>query len=73
MSKKWIVHGTEYMERQVEVQVNAPTEELAIIAADNITLARARRSKNTIGSFSVDWAECIGEEKSRFEGITSPS
>ena len=73
MSKKWIVYGTEFIERDVEVRVNAPTEELAIQAADDITSARARRSKNTKGYFSVDWAECVGEEKSRFEGITSPS
>jgi len=73
MSKKWIVHGTEFIEREVQVRVNAPTEELAIQAADDITTARARRSKNTKGHLAVDWAECIGEEKSRFEGLTSPS
>lgn len=72
MSKKWIIHGTEFIEREVQVRVNAPTEELAIKAAEDITTARARRSKGT-GHFAVDWAECVGEERSRFEGLTSPS
>ncbi len=72
MSKKWIIHGTEFIQRDVQFRVNAPTEELAIEAADDITTARARRSKGT-GHLAVDWAECVGEEKSKFEGLTSPS
>jgi hypothetical protein len=66
MSKKWIVHGTEYYEKDIEVKVNAPTEELAIRAAEDIVSAKARRNKAS-GSFAVDWAELVGLENSRFD------
>ena len=66
MSRKWIVYGTEYYEKNIEVKVNAPSEELAIRAAEDIVSARARRNKAN-GSLSVDWAELVGLENSRFD------
>jgi|TARA_B110001454_G_scaffold204873_1_gene214010 hypothetical protein len=66
MSKKWIVHGTEYYEKDTQFKVNAPTEELAIVAAEAIVSAKARRDKKR-GSFSLDWAELIDLENSRFD------
>ena len=66
MSKKWIIHGTEYYEKDIQFTVNAPTEDLAIQAAEDIVSAKARRDKAS-GSFSVDWAEHVGMEFSRFD------
>ena len=66
MSKKWIIHGTEYYEKDTQFKVNAPTEELAIVAAEAIVSAKARRDKKR-GSFSLDWAELVYLENSRFD------
>jgi hypothetical protein len=66
MSKKWIIHGTEYYEKDIQFTVNAPTEDLAIQAAEDIVSAKARRNKSS-GHFAVDVAELIDLENSRFD------
>ena len=66
MSKKWIIHGTEYYHRDVEITVNAPTEDLAIRAAEDIVSAKARRNKSN-GDLATDWVELIELENSRFD------
>ena len=44
MSKTYIVHGTQYFQREVQLQINAPNMQQAEIRADEITKGRGTRT-----------------------------
>ena len=44
MSKTYIVHGTQYFEKEVQLQINAPNMEQAEIRAGEITKGKSTQS-----------------------------
>jgi hypothetical protein len=63
MSKTYIVHGTQYFERPIQLTINAPTENLAEIRADEMTKGSGMRMSMNNSTFSTDFIECIDEEQ----------
>ena len=62
MAKKYIVHGTQYFEKNVQLQINAPNEQQAEIRAEEITKGSGTRAGMGSSSFSIDFMECVSEE-----------
>ena len=62
MSKTFIMHGTQYFERPIELTINAPDEAQAEIRADEMTKGSGRRMSMESSSISIDFFEIVGEE-----------
>jgi hypothetical protein len=61
MSKTYIVHGTQYFQREVQLQINAPNMQQAEIRADEITKGRGTRTGMS-STFSMDFMEEVDKE-----------
>ena len=61
MSKTYIVHGTQYFQREVQLQINAPNMQQAEIRAEEITKGRGTRTGMS-SSFSMDFMEEVDKE-----------
>ena len=62
MSKTYIVHGTQYFEKAVQLQINAPNMEQAEIRASEITKGKGTQSEMDHSSFSMDFMEQVNKE-----------
>ena len=62
MANKYIVHGTQFFSKDVQLTVNAPTEEEAIIRAYEITKGAETRMRASTSSFQEDWVEFVEKE-----------
>ena len=62
MASKYIVHGTQFFSKEVQLTVNAPNEEEAIIKAEEITKGAGTRMRASTASFAEDLVEKIGDE-----------
>ena len=62
MSKTYIVHGTQYFQREVQLQINAPNMQQAEIRAEEITKGRGTRTGMDNSSFSMDFMEEVDKE-----------
>ena len=62
MSKTYIVHGTQYFQREVQLQINSPNMQQAEIRADEITKGRGTRTSMDSSSFSMDFMEQVDKE-----------
>jgi hypothetical protein len=63
MSKTYIVHGTQYFERPIQLTINAPNKQLAEIRTNEMTKGSGIRMRMDSSSFSTDFMECINEEQ----------
>ena len=61
MAKTYIVHGTQYFQREVQLQINAPNMQQAEIRADEITKGRGTRTGMS-STFSMDFMEEVDKE-----------
>ena len=61
MSKTYIVHGTQYFQREVQLQINAPNMQQAEIRADEITKGRGTRTGMS-STVSMDFMEEVDKE-----------
>tara|TARA_Y100001951_G_scaffold86796_1_gene77387 strand:+ start:205 stop:471 length:267 start_codon:yes stop_codon:yes gene_type:complete len=62
MANTYIVHGTQYFEKEVQLQINAPNMEQAEIRAYEITKGRGTRTGMGSCSFSMDFMEQVNKE-----------
>ena len=62
MAKTYIVHGTQYFQKDVQLQINAPNMQQAEIRADEITKGRGTRDGMSGSSFSMDFMEEVDKE-----------
>ena len=62
MASKYIVHGTQFFSKDVQLTVNAPNEEEAIIKAEEITKGAGTRMRASTTSFAEDLVEKICDE-----------
>ena len=62
MANTYIVHGTQYFEKEVQLQINAPNMEQAEIRAGEITKGRSTQSGMDHSSFSMDFMEQVNKE-----------
>ena len=61
MAKTYIVHGTQYFQKDVQLQINAPNMQQAEIRADEITKGRGTRTGMS-STFSMDFMEEVDKE-----------
>ena len=61
MAKTYIVHGTQYFQKDVQLQINAPNMQQAEIRAEEITKGRGTRTGMS-SSFSMDFMEEVDKE-----------
>ena len=62
MAKTYIVHGTQYFQKDVQLQINAPNMQQAEIRANEITKGRGTRNGMGSSSFSMDFMEEVDKE-----------
>ena len=62
MAKKYIIHGTQYFSKDVQLTVNAPNEQEAEIRAEEITKGAGTRMRATSTSFALDFVEYVEVE-----------
>ena len=62
MANTYIVHGTQYFQKDVQLQINAPNMQQAEIRADEITKGRGTRTGMDSSSFSMDFMEQVDKE-----------
>ena len=62
MSKTYIVHGTQYFEKAVQLQINAPNMQQAEIRASEITKGKGTQSEMDHSSFSMDFMEQVNKK-----------
>ena len=62
MSNKYLVHGTQYFEREVQLQINAPNIAQAEIRAEEITKGRGTQAGMDRSRFSMDFMEQVNKE-----------
>lgn len=62
MAKTYIVHGTQYFQKDVQLQINAPNMQQAEIRAEEITKGRGTRTGMHSSSFSMDFMEQVDKE-----------
>ena len=62
MSKTYIVHGTQYFQKDVQLQINAPNMEQAEIRAGEITKGRGTQAGMGSTHFSLDFMEEVNKE-----------
>ena len=61
MANTYIVHGTQYFQKDVQLQINAPNMEQAEIRAGEITKGKGTQSGMS-SSFSMDFMEQVNKE-----------
>ena len=61
MANTYIVHGTQYFQKDVQLQINAPNMQQAEIRADEITKGRGTRTGMS-STFSMDFMEEVDKE-----------
>ena len=62
MAKTYIVHGTQYFQKDVQLQINAPNMQQAEIRAEEITKGSGTRTGMGNSSFSMDFMEEVDKE-----------
>ena len=62
MANTYIVHGTQYFQKDVQLQINAPNMQQAEIRAEEITKGRGTRTGMGSSSFSMDFMEQVDKE-----------
>ena len=62
MAKTYIVHGTQYFQKDVQLQINAPNMQQAEIRAEEITKGSGTRAGMNGSSFSMDFMEEVDKE-----------
>ena len=62
MANTYIVHGTQYFQKDVQLQINAPNMQQAEIRAEEITKGRGTRTGMEQSTFSMDFMEQVDKE-----------
>ena len=62
MANTYILHGTQYFQKDVQLQINAPNMQQAEIRAEEITKGSGTRNGMHHSSFSMDFMEEVDKE-----------